>query len=98
MAFLFCNTRRMTLSEELANAAELKGIIANQMVDDGFEDVVNNQSEVAGNRDGMRLSVLHLFIGDRDFFQQVMAAGDQADATQELVNQQRARIEALHFG
>ena len=98
MAVLFCNTRRMTLSEELANAAELKGIIANQMVDDGFEDVVNNQSEVAGNRDGMRLSVLHLFIGDRDFFQQVMAAGDQADATQELVNQQRARIEALHFG
>lgn len=98
MAVLFCNTRRMTLSEALGSAGELKGIIANQMVEDGFADVVNNQSEVAGNRNGMRLSVLHLFIGGRDFFQQVMAAGDSAEATLGLVNDRRAKIEALHFG
>lgn len=98
MAALFCNTRRMVLSEELSNAAELKGIIANEMEQGGFTDVINNESEVAGNRNGIRLSVLHLFIGGRSFFQQVMAAGDDADATLGLVNDMRSTIESLHFG
>jgi hypothetical protein len=88
----------MVLSEELSNAAELKGIIANEMEQGGFTDVINNESEVAGNRNGIRLSVLHLFIGGRSFFQQVMAAGDDADATLGLVNDMRSTIESLHFG
>jgi hypothetical protein len=60
MAALFCNTRDMELSEALGSVGELKNVIANELRSSGFTDVVNTQGEVAGNKNGMRLSVLHL--------------------------------------
>jgi len=50
-------------------------------------DVITNDAEVAGNRANMRLSVLHLPISGRSFYEQVMAAGDDHDATLALVNE-----------
>jgi hypothetical protein len=41
---------------------ELKGSIADKLRQSGFTDVVNTQGEVAGNRNAVRVSILHLFI------------------------------------
>ena len=97
MASLFCNTRQMVLSEALGSIGELKNVIANELTKSGFTDVINDQAEVAGNRNGMRLSVLHLLIGNRNFYQQVMAAGDDGNATLGLVNEVVVKIQNLHF-
>jgi hypothetical protein len=98
MAALFANTRRMDLSEALGSVGELKGVIANELQQSGFTDVVNTQGEVAGNRGGgVRLSVLHLPIAGRSFWQIVMAGGDAADVTQGAVNEVVNRIQHLHF-
>ncbi|HYZ75377.1 MAG TPA: hypothetical protein VE641_20020 [Chthoniobacterales bacterium] len=97
MAALFANTSRMDLSEALGSIGELKGIIANELRGKRFTDVVDTQLEVAGNRSGVRVSVLHLFIGGRSFWQVVMAGGDAADTTQETVNEVVDAIKKLKF-
>ena len=96
MAFLFFNFRSMGLSEALANVGELKGVVANTLKQDGFTDVVNTQSEVAANRGGVRVSILHLHIADRSFWQVFMAAGDTA-ATQSTLNEVVNKVENLKF-
>lgn len=97
MASLFCNTRQMELSDALGNIGELKNVIKNTLSENGYVDVIDTESEVAGNLDGMRLSVLHLFIGGRSFYEQVMAAGDDSDATLGAVNDIAGKIRDLHF-
>ncbi|KJC61120.1 hypothetical protein UP10_09520 [Bradyrhizobium sp. LTSPM299] len=96
MAFLFANTRSMSLSDALANIGELKGVIANTLKQSGFTDVINNPSEVAGNKNGVRLSVLHLHIAGRQFWQVFMAGGDTA-ATQQTLNDVVNKVEHLAF-
>jgi hypothetical protein len=71
-------------------------VIANTLKQDGFTDVVNTQSEVAANRGGVRVSILHLHIADRNFWQVFMAAGDTA-ATQSTLNEVVNRVENLTF-
>jgi hypothetical protein len=97
MAFLFCNTRRMELSDALGGVGELKNVIANELRRSGFTDVINNEGEVAGNRSGTRLSVLHLHIGNRSFYQQVMAAGDDGNITSGAVNEVVGKVQSLKF-
>ena len=97
MAALFANSSRMDLNEALANIGELKNVIANELRGKGFTDVVDTQAEVAGNRSGVRVSVLHLFIGGRSFWQVVMAGGDAANTTQETVNEVVDAIKKLKF-
>jgi hypothetical protein len=41
---------------------ELKGSIASKLQQSGFTDVVHTQTEVAGTRNAVRVSILHLFI------------------------------------
>jgi len=96
MAFLFFNTRNMGLSEALANIGELKGVVANTLRQDGFTDVVNTASEVAGNRGGVRVSILHLHTVDRNFWQVFMASGDTA-GTQQTLNEVVNKVENLKF-
>ena len=71
-------------------------MIANTLKQDGFTDVVNTQSEVAANRGGVRVSILHLHIADRNFWQVFMAAGDTA-ATQSTLNEVVNKVENLKF-
>ncbi len=97
MAALFANTRQMVLSEALANVGELKGVIADMLRNSGFTDVVNTPGEVAGNRSNVRLSVLHLFIGGRSFYEIVMAGGDTGDVTLGTVNEVVNKIANLKF-
>ena len=42
----------------------------------GFTDVASTQSEVAGNRPGVRVSVIYLFVGDRSFWRVVSCVAD----------------------
>ena len=71
-------------------------MIANTLKQDGFTDVVNTQSEVAANRGGVRVSILHLHIADRNFWQVFMASGDTA-ATQSTLNEVVNKVENLKF-
>ncbi|NNH70193.1 hypothetical protein HLB23_10020 [Nocardia uniformis] len=95
MAFLFCNTRQIQLrTPHPPTIGEHKANIAHHLNLSAFTHVINNDSEVAGNRAGMRLSVLHLPISDGRFYEQVMAAGENRDATLALVNE---TVAALNF-
>lgn len=87
MASLFANSQRKELNPSLESVGELKGAIAHVLQGNGFTNVINNQREVAGNRNGVRLSVLHLPIDGRTFWQVVMAGGDTGDVTLGSVNQ-----------
>jgi hypothetical protein len=87
----------MELSEALGSIGELKGVIDDALRQIGFSDVVNNQSEVAGNRNGVRVSILHLHIADRSFYQVFMAAGDTGDVTQGTINEVVNKVEGLQF-
>src|SRR5262245_17547965 len=45
---------------------------------DGFSDVRLTDLEVAGGKDGCWVSVAHFRVAEREFWEVVMAAGDQA--------------------
>jgi hypothetical protein len=97
MAFLFANSQHKELSPALGSIGELKNVIANELKKNGFTDVIDDQAEVAGNRSGVRLSVLYLPIQGRTFWQVVMAGGDTHDGTLGSVNQVVTIIQNLKF-
>jgi hypothetical protein len=97
MAALFCNTRQMVLSDAAQDIGELKTSIAALLREGGFVDVVNTSGEVAGNRGDVRLSVLHLFIGGRSFYELVMAGGEAGDPTLGAVNEVVNKIQNIKF-
>jgi hypothetical protein len=86
----------MELSQALGNVGELKGVIANLLKENGFTDVVNTE-EVAGNKGDIRLSILHLHIGNRSFYQQVIAAGDNSNITLGVVEDILNKVKGLQF-
>ncbi len=97
MAALFFNTHQKELSQALANVGELKSSIAEALRKTGFTDVVHTQTEVAGNRSGVRVSIQHLLIGGRNFWEVVVAAGDALNATQATINEVVQTIAKLKF-
>lgn len=97
MAALFFNFREIELSEALGSVGELKGAIANTLQESGFTDVVHTESEVAGNRNGVRVSILHLFVGGRSFWQVFMAGGDDGTVTLATLNEVVDKVHKLVF-
>jgi hypothetical protein len=97
MTALFANSHSMQLSEALASIGELKNVIADMMHRINFTDVVHTQGEVAGNRSGVRVSVIYLHIADRAFWQVAMAAGDTENGTRAALNDVLNGIKNLHF-
>jgi hypothetical protein len=64
----------------------------------GFSDVINTEGEVAGNRPGCRVSVIHLHIADRDFWRVVVGMCDAGfDPAQAMVNEVADAINGLTF-
>ncbi|WP_433663947.1 hypothetical protein ACQPW1_18640 [Nocardia sp. CA-128927] len=53
---------------------------------------MNTEGEVAGNRGTIRLSVVYLPIAGREFYQQIIAAGDKADVTLAVVEDIQRQI------
>jgi hypothetical protein len=80
MAFLWWNSSIRELSEATASIGELKRIIEDGLTRLGFRDVARSELDVAGNKDGIRVSIGHFQIADRRFWEVVMAAGDTAQA------------------
>jgi hypothetical protein len=96
MAFLFFNTHSMSVSEALSGIGEYKGVVVNTLKQDGFTDVINTSSEIAGDRNGVRVSIQHLQIADRKFWQVFMAGGD-GNNTQTTLNEVVQKVENLKF-
>jgi hypothetical protein len=98
MAALWFATRRMDLADALANIGELKNVIFNELQGMGFTDVVHNPAEVAGNRNGLRVSIVYLQTSGRNFWEVVMAGGSASvDDARQTVAQVVDKIEHLHF-
>jgi hypothetical protein len=77
VAGLFLRTERRELNPNLGGVGELKNVIANNVLKQrGFTDVVDSEGEVAGNRPGIRVSIIHLFIADRDFWRVIAVVAD----------------------
>jgi hypothetical protein len=79
------------------NIGDFKSAIASEMPKHGFTGVIHTAGEVAGNRNDVRFSVLHLFIGDRSFYQVAMASGDTFDNARRAVDDMLKVIGDLHF-
>ena len=92
MAGLAFRTDVRELNPALGSIGELKNVIFHSVLRArGFTDVVNTPAEVAGNRNGCRVFILHLHIAGRNFHRVVvcMCDGgfDKARATvDEVVN------------
>jgi hypothetical protein len=98
MAALAARTERRELNPAVASVGELKNVIAHNVLKArGFTDVVVTAGEVAGNRGGCRLSVIHLHIADRSFWRVVMCACDSFDAANAAVNEVSDAINRLSF-
>ena len=77
MAGLAFRSGRRELNPALGSIGELKNVIFHRVLQErGFTDLVNTESEVAGNRPGARVSIIHLHIGDRQFWRVVMGVSD----------------------
>lgn len=77
MAGLAFRSDRRDLSPALGSVGELKNVIAHSVLEARhFTDVVDSESEVAGNRGGCRVSILYLHIADRGFWRVVMCVCD----------------------
>ncbi|MFI6005454.1 hypothetical protein ACIA98_34520 [Streptomyces sp. NPDC051366] len=95
MAALWIITRKMNVPEG-GTIGDVKSAIAQELKRNGFTDVIH-QDEVAGNRGDIRLSVTHLYIGGRSFYQQVIASGDNADVTRKVAQDIMRKIQAFRF-
>ncbi|WP_344021293.1 hypothetical protein [Streptomyces luteireticuli] len=87
-------TRQIELAEIFADIEQLKNNVHIVLDNLGFQNVVSND-EVAGDLADIRLSVVHLPISDRTFYQQVIAAGDSHDGTVNTVNAVLNQIASL---
>ena len=97
MAALFWNSSRRTLTPGTGSIGSLKIVVENTLRQDGFADVVRNNLEVAGGKDGVWVSIAHFQIQGPDFWEVVMGSGDSADVTRDTVNGVANRLQRLVF-
>lgn len=79
MAALFFQTRGRTLSEATQGIGELKRLYEHELRRLGYSDVIRSDSEVAGNKSGCRLAIVHLHISGPNFHEVFMVAGDDGN-------------------
>ena len=98
MAALAMRSEVRELNPALASIGELKNVIMHSVLAaQGYTDVVNTPGEVAGNRDGCRMSVVHLHIADRNFWRVVACACDDFDQARRKVDDVADAINRLAF-
>ena len=95
MAELAFEYEQFELSRALASIGELKNVIAHSVFEDnGFINVVHTRSEVAGDKNGCRVSILHLHIADRRFWQVVICSCDGGfDKAKSMISEV---VDAIH--
>jgi hypothetical protein len=87
MAVLLFQTRVRTLSAATQGIGELKRLYENALRERGFTDVVRSDSEVAGNKSGCRLAIVHLQIAGPNFHEVFMVGGDSGDAARGILGE-----------
>ena len=98
MAALSFRNEVRELNPALGSIGELKNVIAHSVLEErGFSEVVNTQSEVAGNRGGCRVSIIHLHIADRNFWRVIMCVCDDFATASGAVNEVADAINGLSF-
>ena len=100
MAGLAMRSERRELNPNVGSIGELKNVILHSVFEaHGFTDLVNNQGEVAGNKPGgIRVSVVYLFIGGREFWRVVAGIADAGFPTASAsVNEVADAIDRLAF-
>jgi hypothetical protein len=98
MAALSFQFDRRELNPSLGSIGELKNVILHSVLEArGFTDAVDTESEVAGNRAGVRVSILHLHIADRDFWRVVMGVADDFESARAAVAEVSQAINELKF-
>ena len=97
MAALWWHSEVRVVSEALAGIGELKFVVSHSLRDKGFSDVRINDLEVAGGKSGCWMSLAHLHIADRRYWEVVMCSGDTAQASKATVDEVVAMLRALRF-
>ncbi|HET6890170.1 MAG TPA: hypothetical protein VFH31_03640 [Pyrinomonadaceae bacterium] len=87
MAVLLFQTRGRTLSEATQGIGELKRLYEDELRRRGFTEVVRSDAEVAGNKNGCRVAIVHLQIAGRNFHEVFMLAGDTGAAARNVLNE-----------
>ena len=86
MAALFFHNRVHVLSEATQGIEELKRLYENALRSQhGFTDVIRSNSEVAGNKNGCRLAIVHLQIAGPKFHEVFMVAGDDGGVARNIL-------------
>jgi len=81
-----------TLSAASADIGEIYQQIAIGLPKLGFTNVKNETDHVFGEHNGTLLDVLYLDMGDRQFWQVVLCAGDQQATNDQLMDAVRTMI------
>lgn len=99
MAGLAIRFTRIELNPALEHVGVLKNVIEHSVFRArGFTDVIETESEVAGNRPGVRVSVLHLHTGGRSFWRVVIGVADGGfNPAKQAVDEVFDAINALKF-
>ena len=97
IAALFWNSSVRTLTPGTANIGSLKIVVENTLRQDGFADVVRNNLEVAGGKNGVWISIAHFQIQGPDFWEVVMGGGDDGNTTRDTVSGVADRLQRLVF-
>ncbi|MCW3815748.1 hypothetical protein ONA91_14945 [Micromonospora sp. DR5-3] len=98
MAFLWWNSSVRNIGPAISGIGELKFLIENALRDEmGFRDVASSPLDVAGNKDGVRVSIAHFQKTPSSFWELVIAAGDteQTKATNDAVVEMLKKIKVL---
>jgi hypothetical protein len=99
MAGLAFRSESRELNPAVGSIGELKNVILHSVLEARhFTDVVNTPGEVAGNRNGCRVSILYLFIANRSFWRVVMGVCDGGfDSARAMVDEVATAIDQLKF-
>jgi hypothetical protein len=87
VATLLFKYRPRVLSAATENIGEVKRSYKDALQRLGFTDVVHSSSEVAGNKNGCRVAILHLHIAGPNFHEVFMVGGDNADASRNVLEE-----------
>ena len=97
MASLWWNSEIRDVSVALSGIGELKSVISNALNGKGFSDVHVNNLEVAGEKNGVWISIGHFHIADRQFWEIVMGSGNTVEQTKGVVDEVVTLLKGLRF-
>jgi hypothetical protein len=93
MTAFYYDAHGMTLPDGLENIGEYKQAVGQEMRRAGFTNV--QDSGVSGEKPGIIVLVIYLYIADRGFWQVIMVSGDDGATTLQTFNDVKAMIQHM---